>query len=200
MSITLFSMTLILFLIIDPLGNIAAFERCLSSLKPKKKRAVVIRELLIALAAMIIFYLIGDFLLDVLMISESTVRLSAGTILFLVAIKILFPSSSSIRANVKAEKEPFMVPLAIPLIAGPSLLATIMIFSHVDPLAPILLSAIVLAWFAAFILLFFSSQIYSFLGENGLIACERLTGMILVLLAIQRFLEGIELFIVQYAS
>lgn len=196
--ISLFSMSLILFLIMDPLGNIAPFQRCLSGVAKRKRNSVLARELLIALAAMIFFFFLGDFLLDILVISEATARLTAGTILFLFAIRILFPSENSTRKTVQAEKDPFIVPLAIPLIAGPSLLATIMIFSHVDPLAPILFFAIGIAWVATAVLLFFSKQIYSVVGDNGLIALERLTGMILVLLSIQRFLEGVELFMKQY--
>lgn len=191
---SLLSISLILFLIMDPVGNITCFLNLMKEIDPKRQRWVTFREMMIALFAMFAFYFIGDFLLDLLQVSETTVRLSSGTILFLVAVRILFPGASSLRANLQMSGEPFIVPLAIPLIAGPSLLATIMLYAHLDHLQAVLIPAILIAWFCAICVLLLSSHLQRILGNNGLMACERLMGMILVLLAIQRFLEGIVLF------
>jgi len=194
MSLTL---TLILFLIMDPLGNVSSYLKMVSGLDPKKQHYIVIREMLIALAAMIIFNYLGEFIFSQLQITPVTVRVASGVILFLIALKILFPSPTSLRANLPKE-EPFIVPLAIPLIAGPSLLATIMLYAHTEPSQMTMLTSILIAWAAAVIVLLFSEQLQHTLGSNGLMACERLMGMILVLLGIQRFLEGIALFIPLY--
>jgi multiple antibiotic resistance protein len=150
--------------------------------------------MLIALAAMVAFNFLGEFIFQVLDINETTIRIASGVILFLVAIKILFPSVDSLRANLPPG-EPFITPLAIPLIAGPSLLATIMLFARLEPSQPLMLSAIFISWFMAVAVLLLGSRLQKVLGTNGLMACERLMGMVLVMLAIQRFAEGLQHFV-----
>jgi multiple antibiotic resistance protein len=162
-------------------------------LNPMRHHLIIFREMLIALGIMIGFYFLGDYVLDFLKLSESSVRLASGLILFLIAIKILFPSQTSLRANLP-KGEPFIFPLAVPLIAGPGLMATIMLFSNLESSRPIMLPAIVIAWLASVIILYFSGSIKRLLGNNGLMASERLIGMVLVLLSVQRFLEGILVF------
>lgn len=182
----------------DPFGNISTFLQMLEHVPKKRKRLVIFREMGIALVTMLLFYFIGDLIMEMLQVSNITVHLASGVILFLVAIKILFPGTHSLRAQLQSElepnEEPFVVPLAIPLIAGPSLLATIILFVQLEPHAPIMLTAILLAWFFAMVVLFFGSKLKKILTNNGLMALERLMGMVLVLLALQRFLEGIKLF------
>jgi len=189
---SLISLTLILFLIMDPLGNVAYFNEVLNHIPSRQQRWVIIREMLIALAIMILFYILGDLILDFLEVSDASVSLTSGTILFLVAIKIIFPSSRYSRVQSHGDSEPFIVPLAIPLIAGPAMLATIMLYSHL--MGSSVLVPILVAWFAASMVLILSPVLMKTLGKNGLMAIERLMGMILILLAIQRFLEGIHLF------
>lgn len=191
---TFFNLVVILFLIMDPVGNITSFNSQLQDLSAKKRRMVILREMLIAFAAMVIFNYIGEFVFAILNVSETTVRITIGVILFLTAIKILFPGIDSMRANLP-KGEPFITPLAIPLIAGPSLLATIMLFAHLEPSQSYMLGAILVAWVMAIGVLLSGSWLQKILGNNGLMACERLMGMILALLAIQRFLEGVKDFV-----
>lgn len=195
----LFNLTFILFLIMDPLGNISSYLKLVNELPKKRQRLVVVREMLIALSFMLLFCGIGEVLMDVLTLTETAVRLASGLILFLVAIKILFPAIDSPRANLP-KGEPFVTPLAVPLIAGPSLLASIMLYAHLETRQFPMIAAIILAWLAASIVLFFSETIQKFLGRNGLVACERIMGMILILLAIQRFAEGIQHFILTHGQ
>lgn len=194
---TLLNISLILFLIMDPVGNISSYLFMTKDLDPKRHHLIIFREMLIALAVMIGFHFLGDYLFKFLNLSEVTVRLSSGLILFLIAIKILFPAPTSLRANLP-KGEPFIFPLAIPLIAGPGLMATIMLFSNLETHEPMMLAAIFIAWLASAVILYFSSPIYRLLGHNGLMACERLIGMVLVLISVQRFLEGILVFWEQY--
>lgn len=190
---SLLSVALVLFLIMDPIGNLNSYLSLVKEVEPRRQRWVVLREMLIALAIMILFNYLGEFIFDVLGISEVTVRLTSGVILFLIAIKILFPAQDSPRANLP-KGEPIIFPFAVPLIAGPALLATIMLYAHLEPYQSVMLGAIFLAWFASVVILYFSSTIKKVLGQNGLMACERLIGMVLVLIAVQRFFEGILLF------
>lgn len=190
---SLFSVTLVLLLIMDPIGNISSYLSLVKELNPKREKWIVLREMLIALVFMIGFNYLGEYLFNFLEISETAVRLSSGVILFLIAIKILFTAQDSVRANLP-KGEPFIFPFAIPLIAGPALLATIMLYAHLEPLQSVMIIAILIAWFISVIILAFAAPIKKLLGENGLMACERLIGMVLVLIAVQCFLEGIQLF------
>lgn len=192
-EITLFSLSVVLFIIMDPIGNIASYLSLTEGLSPKRRQWVLIREMLIALVAMIVISFIGDYIFILLGISQCTVRLASGAILFLIAIKILFPTTDSLRANLP-KGEPFVIPLAIPLIAGPSLLATIMMYADLVTGPWIMLAAIFCAWLASVAVLWIAPLLYKYLGTNGLLALEKLTGMILVLLAVQRFTEGIQRF------
>lgn len=190
---TLTSLTLIFFLIMDPFGNINSFIDQLKGKSRSEYKLVVLREMLFAGAVMLAFTLIGEWLLQFLQLGVPTVYISSGAILFLTAFQILFPNSKSLRNNLPKEP-PYIIPLAIPLIAGPSLLATIMLFAHEEEFLFVLL-ALCITWCLGLLILAFSHEIRSVLGENGLLATERLMGMILILLAIQRVAEGIILFI-----
>lgn len=190
---SIFSVFIVLFLIMDPIGNISYYIPMIKDITPRRRNWIVIREMLIALVAMLFFNFLGEYIFDYLDLSETTVRISSGIILFLIAIKILFTANDNPRANLPTG-EPFIFPLAIPLIAGPGLLATVMLYAHLEPYESVMLAAILFAWAAAVMILFYAVSIKRVLGENGLIALERLIGMVLVLLAVQRFLEGIYLF------
>jgi multiple antibiotic resistance protein len=189
---TLLSIVAIFFLTMDPFGNVAYFQDVLDHIPEKKRPLVIVRELLIALLAMLAFYFVGDVIIDTLGVSDASVSLTSGIILFLVAVKILFPTSDVKRVHGHINETPFIVPLAIPLTAGPALLATIMLFSH--QYGPIVLLGIFIAWALALLVLVPSKYLLKGLGKNGLMAIERLMGMVLILLAIQRLLEGVRFY------
>lgn len=193
-NLSLLTLTLTLFLIMDPIGNISSFLNLTSNIPPFRQKYVILRELIIALAVMLLFNFIGEILLKYLELSPISVRFSAGAILFLVAIKVIFPADNSLRSHLPTG-EPFLFPLAIPLIAGPSLLATIMLYTNLETCKHMMIAAILLAWMASVTILILAPQLNRLLGKNGLIACERLLAMILVMLAIQRLMEGLTLFI-----
>lgn len=190
---TLFSLALVLFLIMDPLGNMHSFLDYLEGLKPNRQKFIILREMLIALIAMLAFNFLGEYLFRLLEISDTTIYLASGVILFLVAIKILFPKPELIEHK-KLEGEPLLVPLAIPMVAGPALLATIMLYADTETSPWTMLYAIIIAWSACCLLLLASKQIVRVIGTGGLTACEKLMGMILILLSVQRILQGVLLF------
>lgn len=144
-NLSLLTIILTLFLIMDPIGNASSFLALTNNISPKRQKYVLLRELFIALCFMLLFNYIGETLLNYLELSHVSVRISSGVILFLVAIKFLFPSEDSLRSNLPAG-EPFLVPLAIPLIAGPSLLATIMLYANLEPCKKLMLTGILCAW------------------------------------------------------
>lgn len=187
---TLVTLTLILFLIMDPVGHIKGFIETLKHVEPKRQNAIIMREMFIALGFMIAFNVLGEFIFNLLAISDTTVYLASGLILFIIAIKIIFGQPEPEDEN-GLKGEPFIVPLAIPMIAGPALLATIMLYADTETRIWPMLIAIVLAWLASSIILLNSKKILGLLGSSGITACEKLMGMVLVLISVQRLSEGI---------
>lgn len=184
--------TVLLFLIMDPLGNLPIFMSVLKHTEPKRRRAIMIRELLIALVVMLVFLFAGEKILSFLNLRAETVSISGGIILFLIAIKMIFPGNEGNASGLPAGEEPFIVPLAIPLVAGPSLLATLMLLSHQYPnQMGHLVAALMIAWGGTVIILLQSTLFLRLLGEKGVNALERLMGLVLVMIATQMFLDGI---------
>jgi multiple antibiotic resistance protein len=191
---TVITLAIILFFIMDPIGNITSLLKLTEGIPKKRRHYVILREMIIALFVMILFSYFGDLIFSLLHISNISLNLTSGLILLLVAMKIIFQARDSFRMNLP-EGEPFITPLAVPLIAGPSLLATIMLFSEIEPSNIIMLTAILIAWSISCVILFFGTSIQKILTVNGLNACERLIGMVLFLIAVQRILEGLQLYI-----
>ncbi|EHQ0046832.1 NAAT family transporter YhgN [Escherichia coli] len=191
------SAAVLLILIMDPLGNLPIFMSVLKHTEPKRRRAIMVRELLIALLVMLVFLFAGEKILAFLSLRAETVSISGGIILFLIAIKMIFPSASGNSSGLPAGEEPFIVPLAIPLVAGPTILATLMLLSHQYHQYPNqmghLVIALLLAWGGTFVILLQSSLFLRLLGEKGVNALERLMGLILVMMATQMFLDGIRM-------
>lgn len=185
------SIALTLFLIMDPFGNIPVFTPILEKVSPERRRRVLIRELLLALAIIVGFIFGGQYALSLLGLRQESVSIAGGIILFLIALRMVFPGRDGF-TEATLEGEPLLVPLAVPLIAGPSLLAVLLLFATAEPqrLLDILVAAFI-AWVATFLVLLSSTFLIRFLTRRGLIAVERLMGMILVALAIQLFLDGV---------
>ncbi|RCU50982.1 Marc family transporter [Corallincola holothuriorum] len=180
-----------LFLIMDPLGNLPIFLSVLKNIEPKRRRVVLIRELVISLVIMMLFLFAGSSILDFLQLTQESVSIAGGIILFLIALKMIFPQPGGVTGLAVGE-EPFIVPLAIPLIAGPSILAALLLLAHQDPSRMVDWSlALVGAWTVSSLILLFSGLFHRMLGERGLTAMERLMGMLLVMISVQMFLDGI---------
>lgn len=185
------SAAVLLFLVMDPLGNIPFFLSALKPVEPARQIRVIIRELLIALAVLVAFLFLGQYILNLLKISEPALTLSGGVILFLIALRMIFPSrETSMREDVTGE--PFIVPLAIPYVAGPSALATeLLLMSREPDRWPEWLGALGLAWSVSSAIILCSGFVSRVLGEKGMTALERLMGMILVAVSIQMVLDGV---------
>ena len=182
-----------LLLIMDPLGNIPLFLSALKTVEPKRRHKILLREILIAYVVLLTFLFAGKYLLQLLSLQEETISIAGGIVLFLIALRMVFPGQEPTRDTL--EGEPFIVPLAIPLIAGPSTLASLLLLQQTSPNSTIpLLLALTLAWTATAIILLSSTFLYRLLKERGLIAIERLMGMLLVMLAVQMFINGVAKF------
>lgn len=195
---TTFSAIVLLFLIMDPIGNIPLFLSALKNVNEQRQKQIIIRELLIAWLVMIIFLFAGQHVLHLLNISEPSLTIAGGIILFLIAIRMIFPEYEKKNEQV-IDSEPFIVPLAIPSIAGPAALASVLFIANRHPERwPWWLLAITMACIASGIILFFASVLSRYLGKRGIIALERLMGLILVTISVQMFMTGITNFLTFY--
>jgi len=185
------SVSVTLFLIMDGFGNIPLFLPILDKVPANRRRRVLVRELLIALVVIVGTVLCGRYVMEFLGLRQESVSIAGGIILFIIALRMVFPSRN-VQGEEEIDGEPLLVPLAIPLIAGPSLLAVLLLFSTAEPGRTVdLLLAAALAWSATFVVLFASTFLLRFLTKRGLVAVERLMGMVLVALAVQLFLDGV---------
>ena len=186
------TLTITLLLIINPLGNAKKFLQHLELIPPSKQRKVVSRELCYSLVTMLVFSLLGTSLFNLLSISKTTAYIASALILFLMAIKILFPKEEYEATH--HTEAPHLVPITIPLIVSPALLATIMLYASTETTLVPMNIAIFVSWLLAALIYTFIKQLQRIVGQSGLLAFERLMGMVLVLLAVERFMEGLLLF------
>lgn len=185
------------FLVMDPLGNVPLFLTALRNTPEDRRQWVILRELLIALVVMVAFLFAGRGLLQVLSISNAALEAAGGVILLMIAIRMVFPTPERNLSEPHTHDEPFIVPLAVPYVAGPSLLAieVVLISQNPDDWA-IYLGALALAWAVTAVILYLSGFLRRVVGDRTLIAIERLMGMLLVILAIQMMLKGTKAFFI----
>lgn len=196
MDFPIFTVAFSLFLLMDPIGNIPLFIVILKNMDRKKQQKIILREALIALGIICAFTFLGDALMDILHISHETIYLSGGIVLFLLAIRMVFPPPGGLTgALMPGEEEPFVFPLAVPLLAGPSVLAAVMIYSGQDMPMLYLLLSVAIAWLSSTCILLLAPTITKWIGRRGINAIERLMGLILILIALQMFLEGMTIYL-----
>lgn len=184
------SATLLLLTIMDPLGNVATFVAGLRPVPLERRLRVIARELVIALVILVVFLFAGPWLLGLLHLKQEALFISGGIVLFLIALKMIFPPS---KQDEEPMTEPFIVPLATPMVAGPSVLATLLVLVSTQPEKLwSWFTALMIAWAITSAVLLCSPAIARVLREKGSMAVERLMGMLLVMVAVQMFLNGIE--------
>lgn len=188
---TTVSAAILLFLILDPLGNVPVFLSLLKTLPPRRQRVVLARELLIALGVLLLFLFAGKAILAAMHIRQESVSIAGGIVLFLIGLRMIFPPPEGVLGELP-EGEPFIVPMAIPMIAGPSGMAAVILMASSEPdrLGDWVL-ALVIAWLGTAAILFSATYLYRYLGSRVLTAVERLMGMLLVALSVQMFLDGV---------
>jgi MarC family membrane protein len=191
-QMTTMSAAILLFLIMDPLGNIPLFLALLKDVPPKRRRAVMVRELLIALAVLLLFLMGGQLILKLLQLRQESVSIAGGIVLFLIGIRMVFPPAEGGVFGQAGEGEPFIVPMAIPGVAGPSAMAALLLLTNTQPgRTADWAIALLCAWLATAIILLSSTYLFRWLGESVLTALERVMGMLLIALSVQMFMGGI---------
>ncbi len=196
MSNTFFQAFILLLLVTDPFGNVPLFVSALRVVPRERRWRVVVRECLIAFLLLLLFMFFGRHFLNALQLSEIALRIGGGVILFLIALRMVFPQPGGVLGDTDSDSEPFIVPLAIPALAGPSALATVLLFSS-DTTADVLLhvaalSAVALVWLAV---LLGAERMQQVLGVRAMLAFERLMGLILTAMAVEMLLAGIRSYV-----
>lgn len=188
---TIISTAIVLLLILDPFGNLVTINTLLSDLPGRKRQRIILREALIAYGILVVFLFGGNPLLSFFGVESHTLRISGGIILFIIALGMVFPTRSALPSTL--ETEPFIVPIAMPLIAGPSAIATLLVLAKSDPqLIGSSLGALTFAMGVSGVILWASPWLFHRLGPRGALEIERLMGMLLVILSVQMMLDGIE--------
>jgi MarC family membrane protein len=192
MSHDFFQSFILLIIVTDPFGNIPIFVSALSRVAPERRWRVVVRECGIAFGMLLLFMFLGKHFLSALQLSDVSLRIGGGVILFLIALRMVFPQEGGVFGDVEDGGEPFIVPLAIPALAGPSALATVLLFSNANASEITIhvgaLTAVAIVWL---VVLLSAQKMQQALGERAMQAFERLMGLILTAMAVEMLLAGI---------
>lgn len=197
MNYNFLSATILLILITDPFGNIPIFANALKNVPPKRCPWVILREVLIAFALLLLFMFIGDGFLRVMNLSPLSLQIAGGVILFLIALRMIFPPPEPLNVA-ESHQEPLIVPLAIPALAGPSALATVLLLVSQAPERRMeWIAALSVTMLVCAVVLVLAERIQRVLGERFITAVERLMGLILVAVAVEMLLRGFKTFSAQ---
>ncbi|HOE43879.1 MAG TPA: MarC family protein [Rhodoferax sp.] len=199
MNYTFVSATILLILITDPIGNIPIFANALKPVAPQRRARVILREVSIAFVLLLTFMFIGEGFLRVMNLSELSLQIGGGVILFLIALRMIFPPLKM--ESVEPQGEPLIVPLAIPAIAGPSALATVLLLVSQAPEKRLeWIAALCVTMTVSAVVLVLAERIQRIAGDRFVVALERLMGLVLVAVSIEMLLRGIKTFIRQIAG
>ena len=195
MTTEFLSAVILLVLVTDPFGNVPLVNAMLAGVPPPRRRYVVLREIAIATGILGVFMFFGRQLLGLMHLSETSLSIAGGVILFMIAIRMVFAHPEG-AFGTPAQGEPFIVPLAIPLIAGPSALATVMLMATREPAKiGMWAGALALSMAIAAAVLLAGERLQRWMGDRAMQAVERLMGLILTAIAVEMLLTGIRAFV-----
>lgn len=190
-SLSILSTVLVLFFILDPFGNVPVLLTLLKDVDKKRRYQIIIREVLIGLAILLCFLFFGDNFLQIFHLETEAVTIAGGVIFLIIGLKMIFPDPKG-APLFSSDEEPLIVPIALPMIAGPSALATLILLSHNNPgQEKELLISLLIAWGLSTLIFLSSPMLYRILKNKGLTALERLMGMLLLIMSVQMFIDGI---------
>ena len=189
---TVLAAILLLIIIMDPIGNVPVFLSILKNIPMERRKIIIIRELIIAFLILLFFMFVGRFVLQLLQIEQSSLGIAGGIILFIIAIRMIFPGTKPMFSH-NDESEPLVVPLAIPMLAGPSAIAAVILFMAQEPNRWDEWTFVVfVASLISGIILISSEALGRKLGNRALIAIERLMGIFLIMVSVDFILDGIK--------
>jgi MarC family membrane protein len=196
MNYTFWSATILLVLITDPIGNIPIFANALKHVAPQRRHKVILREILIAFTLLLTFMFVGESFLEVMNLSELSLQIGGGVILFLIALRMVFPPPHGTEPDLVGE--PLIVPLAVPAVAGPSALATVLLLVSQQPDKRLeWIGALCVTMLISAVVLVSAERIQRIIGDRLVLAMERLMGLVLVAVSIEMMLGGAKVFILR---
>jgi len=186
------STALLLFIVLDPFGNLVTLNTLLGAQDPRRRRRILLRESTIALGILLLAVFAGGALLGALGLQPYTLGISGGIVLFMIALGMLFPSRRVLEDETL--DDPLVVPIAMPLIAGPSAISIVVVLAERNPPA-VVAGAVTIAAGVTAAILTISPQVFRLLGRRGALALERLMGILLVMVSVQMVLDGVRAYL-----
>lgn len=196
MTQNFFQSFIILLLVTDPFGNVPLFVSVLAHVPAERRGQVIVRECAIAFLLLLLFMFFGRHFLAALQLTDIALRIGGGVILFLIALRMVFPQPGGVFGDGESKDEPLIVPLAVPALAGPSALVTVLLFSSDSTAETVLhvavLSLVAIVWL---IVLLSAERMQRALGTHVMTAFERLMGLILTAMSVEMLLAGIRAYV-----
>jgi MarC family membrane protein len=193
MDHTFSSALILLLLVLDPLGSLPIFISVLRNIEPARRARVALREAVIAFAVLMVFMLGGRIFLQAMHLSERSLEVAGGVILLLIAMRMVFGGSADFYAGEGSEREPVIFPLAIPLLAGPSAMATVLLLASRQPdRLWHWAAALTVAMAVCTAVLLAADRIRQLLGASVVSAMEKLMGLVLTAIAVEMLLAGVK--------
>lgn len=191
-----YTITAAIFFVLNATGQVPLFLAMLARFDHKKQLMIITRELVIALGILLLFVFFGDDILKILGITRPIISIAGGVLLFLISLTMIFPKPNA--PEQALAQEPMIIPLAIPVITGPGSITTVMLYAHETGSSFLVAGATIAAWIPSLIILLLGSYIKKILGEKGLVAVERLGGMLVCLIGMQMLTSGLLLLVREY--
>lgn len=183
---------LLLFIVLDPLGNIPLYLSQLRVVPEERRRYVAMRELGIAYLVLLFFFFAGAAFMKMLALDIVAVNIAGGVVLFLIALRMIFPTPDGLFGSSGLNTEPLIVPLAVPAVAGPGALSVVLLLREANPDEKLtLFGALSVAWLASAMILASAPRLHRLLRDEGILAMERLMGLLLVIIAVQMFIDAL---------
>jgi multiple antibiotic resistance protein len=191
-SFSIISTAILIFFILDPFGNIPLILSILKNIDKKEHSRIIIREMIIGLLILLIFLFFGEEFLSIFHLETHSITIAGAIIFFVISLKMIFPDPNSDLFSTKKGDDPLVVPIAMPMIAGPAALATILVLgkTNAEHTGSLVIS-LMIAWFLTSIIMLSSPKLYKILKTKGLTALERLMGMLLLIMSVQMFIDGL---------
>jgi MarC family membrane protein len=197
MDHSFFSALILLLLVLDPLGSLPIFISVMRAVPRERRTRVAMREVGIAFCVLLAFMFLGEGFLRVMHLSERSLEVAGGVILMIIAIRMIFGGAGESAYGLEPGKEPVIFPLAVPLLAGPSAMATVLLLASRQPdRIPEWIGALSTAMLVSGLVLVLADRIRKLLGDSVVSAIEKLMGLVLTAIAVEMVLAGLKRYFV----
>ena len=193
MDHTFLSALVLLLLVLDPFGSLPIFISVMRNVAPERRTRVALRESALAFGVLAVFMLTGQAFLSLMRLSERSLEVAGGVILLIIAIRMIFASGGEVYASEGKDREPLIFPLAVPLLAGPSAMATVLLLASRQPERLFdWIGALTVAMAVSAMVLLGADRIRKWIGSSMVSAIEKLMGLVLTAIAVEMILAGLK--------